>query len=51
MEDQIKALFDKAQNLRTKADSFAHCDASRIADILAEAAEYECKAFNLMTLS
>ena len=51
MEAQIKALFDKAAKLRTKADSFAHVDACRIADILAEAAEYESKAFNLMTLS
>ena len=49
MEAQIKEYFEKAAALRSKAQGYAHCDACRMGDILAEAAEYEAKALCLMT--
>ena len=50
IEAKIKEHFEKSVALRAKADGYAHCDATRIGDILAEAAEHESKAFCLMTL-
>ena len=45
----IKSLFAKAEALRSKADGFAHVDATKISGIMAEAAEYESKAMAIMS--
>ena len=45
-----KEYFLKALSLRSKADSYAHCDATRIPAILEEAADYDTKCMNACSL-